>query len=151
MATRRVTLGDWLASLRNGEHEPAADFTSALVEHLADAVIACDADGTIVTLNRRARAGAEGFPAHDSVPAHIPQERWAEYFQLYPVGGTQLLATEELPLVRALRGETLHDVKLESHGTNGARAVLSVSAGPVLDTDGKARGAVAVLRDVTER
>ena len=151
MATRRASLGDWLAALRNRTPVPPHDFASALVEDLADAVIACDADGTIVVLNRQARAGAEGFPAHPTIPARMPLERWAEYFQLYPVGGTELLATEELPLVRALRGETVRDVMFESHGEDGARAVLNASGGPIHDADGQLQGAVVVMQDVTER
>jgi PAS domain S-box-containing protein len=152
MATRRSSLGDWLGSLvRGAPPAPPADFMSALVEHLADAVIACDADGRVVMLNRRAREGSEGFPAHDVIPAHVPQERWAEHFQLYPPGGTELLATEDLPLVRALRGETVRDVRLESHGQNGARVVLNMSGGPVLDEGGNIQGAVVVMQDCTER
>jgi PAS domain S-box-containing protein len=151
MATRRASLGDWLASLRNRPPVHPHDFASALVEDLADAVIACDADGTIVVLNRRARAGAEGFPAHPTIPARMPQERWAEYFQLYPVGGTELLSTDELPLVRALRGEMVRDMLIESHGQNGARAVLNASGGPILDENEEPQGAVVVMQDVTER
>jgi PAS domain S-box-containing protein len=151
MATRRASLGDWLAALRNRPAVPPHDFASALVEHLADAVIACDADGRIVILNRQARAGAEEFPAHPAIPARVPRERWAEYFQLYPVGGTDLLPTDELPLVRALRGETVRDVLIESHGRNGARVVLNASGGPIVDADGELQGAVVVLQDVTER
>src|SRR3954451_24790400 len=113
---------------------------SSLVEHMADAVAACDADGNIILLNRRAREGSEGFPAHVEVPAGLSRERWSEYFQLYQPGSKELLATEELPLVRALRGETVRDVRLETHGEDGARIVVNSSGGPVVHEGGEVRG-----------
>jgi PAS domain S-box-containing protein len=122
-----------------------------MVEHLADGVVACDADGNIVILNRRAREGSDGFPAHVVVPSALTQDRWAEYFQLYPPGGSELLPTDELPLVRALRGEIVRDVQLEAHAADGNRATINVSGGPVLDADGRIQGAVVVLQDFTAR
>jgi PAS domain S-box-containing protein len=62
-----------------------------------------------------------------------------------------LLSTDELPLVRALRGETVRDLMIESHGETGARAVLNASGEPVLDENGELQGAVVVMQDVTER
>lgn len=148
----RLPLGGRLGSLGRGVTASASpDFMSALVEHLADPVIACDAEGNIVTLNRSARAGGAGFPARSGPPTRLTQERWAEYFQLYPPGGTELLATDELPLLRALRGESVRDEKLEARGEDGARVVLNVSGGPVLDAHGQIQGAVLVMQDCTER
>jgi PAS domain S-box-containing protein len=148
----RTSLGDWLGSLVRG-HAPAppADFMSSLVEHMADAVAACDAEGNMIFLNRRAREGSEDFPAHVELPARLPRERWSEYFRLYAPGSSELLATEDLPLVRALAGETVRDMRLETVGENGARAVINVSGGPVLGEDGETLGAVVVIQDATER
>jgi PAS domain S-box-containing protein len=127
------------------------DFASALVEHLADGVVACDADGHFVLLNRRVRDGAEDLTSV-ALPLDVPLDRWAEHFQLYPPGGSELLATEDLPLVRALRGETVRDMTLETRfSDNGGRAIINVSGGPVLDPDGTIQGAVVVMQDITER
>src|SRR3954467_9184522 len=152
MLTLRTSLGDWLGSLVRGTAPaPPPDFIWSLVEHMADGVAACDADGNIILMNRRAREGSEGFPAHVEVPAGLSRERWSEYFQLYAPGATELLATEDLPLVRALRGETVRDMRLETHGENGARAEINVSGGPVLGEDEEILGAVVVIQDATER
>jgi PAS domain S-box-containing protein len=148
----RTSVRDRLVSLRRPSgRAPPPDFASALVEHLADGVAACDADGNIVLLNRRAREGSEGFPAHVVIPPDLTQDRWAEYFQLYRPGESELLATDDLPLVRALRGETVRDMQLETRGENGMRAVINVSGGPVLDQDGTIQGGVVVIQDFTER
>src|SRR3954471_10526685 len=146
MATRHTSLGEWLTSVlrRPAPTPPPPDFASAIVEHLADGVVACDAGGRFVILNRRARGGA-GEVAPVTLPIDVPQDQWAEHFQLYRPGGSELLATEDLPLVRALRGETVRDMTLETRfSDNGGRAVLNVSGGPVRDPDGAIQGAVVV-------
>jgi|tagenome__1003787_1003787.scaffolds.fasta_scaffold20930971_3 PAS domain S-box-containing protein len=153
MEGRRTSLGGWLASLFAGSRlsHPPADFASALVESLADGVVACDADGNIVLLNRRARTGSEGFPAEVVIPPTLTPDQWAEQFQLYPPGQPELLPTDELPLMRALRGETVRDMLLETRGENGSRAMVNVSASPVRGEDGNILGAVAVMQDYTVR
>src|SRR4051794_29966036 len=153
MATRRTSLGDWLASHvpgpRHWPSPPSADFASALVEHLADGVVACDAAGNIVLMNRRAREGSEGFPAQVEVPPSLTQDRWAEFFQLRRPGSSELLTTDELPLVRALRGEIVRDMRLETYGEDGSRAVINTSGGPGLDADGEIQGALGGVPDHT--
>lgn len=153
MATRRGSLGGWLASLVEGRQQPSmpADFTSAMVESHVDGIVACDADGSIVVINRRAREGSDGLPPRVVVPPSLAPDRWAEYFQLYPPGGGELLATEALPLVRALAGETVRDMLLETGAPDGSRAVVNASAAPVVDSDGAIQGAVVVIQNYTER
>src|ERR1700712_4425600 len=130
---------------------PSPDFASALVEHLGDGVVACDAQGNFTMLNRRVREAADDMTPV-APPVHVPKEEWAEHFQLYPPGGSELLTTEDLPLVRALAGETVRNMVLESRfSENGGRAVMNGSAGPVLDPDGTIQGAVVTMQDITER
>src|SRR3954451_10891893 len=147
----RVT-GKRIFSLgRNGAPPLPPDFASALVEHLADGVVACDADGNFVLLNPRESDGRWDITSV-TLPLNLPLDRWAEHFQLYRPGGSELLTTEELPLVRALRGETVRDMTLETRfSDNGGRAILNVSGGPVLDPDGTIQGAGVVVQELTER
>ena len=127
-----------------------ADLSAAVIEHLPDGIAVCDARGLIVAMNRRARASADGL-APPEIPPGLTQEGWAAQFGLYKRGAAQLLPTDELPLVRALRGETVRDMVLETRPPGGGRAVLNVSAGPVLDAGGDIQGAAVVIQDVTER
>src|SRR3954453_15624163 len=132
MASRTTSLGGWLGSMVRRPDPPTPDFASALVEHLADGVVACDADGHFVMLNRRVRDGAEDLTSV-VLPLNVPLERWAEHFQLYPLGGTELLATEDLPLVRALRGETVRDMTLETRfSDNGGGGGVTGRGGAVV-------------------
>src|SRR4051812_3900168 len=125
------------------------DFASALIEHLADGAVASDADGHFVLLNRRVREGKEGLvPA--ALPFKVPMEGWAEHFALRRPGEERLLTTDELPLVRALRGETVRDMQLETRGESGTRAVLNVSGGPGLDADGGGPGGTGGVPGLTE-
>jgi PAS domain S-box-containing protein len=153
VATRRGSLGSWLAGVVEGRRPPnlPPDFASALIESLADGIVACDADGNIIVINRRAREGSDGFPAHVTIPPSLTRDDWSEYFQLYPPGGSERLATDELPLVRALGGETVRDMLLETRAPDGSRAVINSSAAPVRDEDGAIEGAVVVIQDYTER
>jgi PAS domain S-box-containing protein len=98
------------------------DLTAAVVETLAHGVVACDADGRIVLLNRIAREHVAALGT--------PIESWS-------------------PLLRALRGEKLCAEQLHI-GRDGAITV-EVSGGPVRDRRGRIDGAVIVIQDITER
>ncbi|MBV1861381.1 MAG: PAS domain-containing protein [Nannocystaceae bacterium] len=79
----------------------------------------------------------------------IPPEEWAKAFGIYYPDGVTVFPMEELPLIRALSGETVHGVEmiLDNPLLNGRRSV-AVSAFPLKDARG---GAVAVFQDVDER
>src|SRR5215212_4404786 len=133
-------------SLLRGRPALSPELTDALLENLADPVVACDAEGTLVVFNRKARELLRAPPAAPSQP-----ERWAAQYGLYHRDGARLVATDELPLIRALRGEEVRDTHIESRGKGGARVVLNVSGGAVRDERGEIQGAVIVMQDVTER
>ena len=117
---------------------------SALLESLADPVLACDAEGTIVLANQSARTilGSSGEP--------VPPEEWTVRCPIYRPDGTQVTRTEDLPLAHALEGEDVRDVRLEVR-PNGRRRIMSVSGSPVRGPRGELRGAVIVMREITER
>jgi PAS domain S-box-containing protein len=119
-------------------------FTAALVENIADPVLACDAQGTIVMHNRRAREllGATTDP--------VPREQWTQRCPIYRPDGSQVTSMADLPLAHALRGEDVRDVQLEVR-PNGRRHVMSVSGSPVRGPDGDIRGAVIVMNEITDR
>jgi PAS domain S-box-containing protein len=129
--------------IRETAKRPPPELSNALLENLADPVLACDAEGTIVMYNRRAR---ELLGAGDPVPA----EEWTERSPILRPDGSHVTQTADLPLARALRGDQIRDVQLEVR-PNGRRHVMSVSGGPVRNARGEIRGAVVVMREITER
>jgi PAS domain S-box-containing protein len=131
--------------LKRAPPSPPVAFASAALENLPDAVVACDADGMLVMLNRRARE-THGLPAEP-----ILVEEWSRHFDLYYRDGSGMVPTEEFPLVRALRGDEVRDVEFEIRPKQGGRQVMNMSGAAVRDPRGEIGGAVVVMQDVTER
>jgi PAS domain S-box-containing protein len=125
---------------------PAADgdLSAVLLEHLSDGVIACDADGSTLTFNRKAR---EIFGPPD---AHVTQQECAEYFALHAPGEERHMPMTDVPLARALNGERVRDMAVEVRPRNGRRRILTVSGEPIRRRR-RILGAVVVVRDVTAR
>jgi PAS domain S-box-containing protein len=76
-------------------------------------------------------------------------EEWTERYRLYNHDGSRAGA-EDLPLARALRGDDVRDVELESRPQEGGRRRVRVSGGPVRDAHGDIQGAALVVHDITE-
>ncbi len=121
------------------------DFLKAVLDNAQDGIVACDAGGALTFINRAARELLGQF--HQPI---LPEGLVAE-FGAYHADGQTILAKEEAPLFRALRGESLKDLEIviRPHG-NAARNVR-VTGQPIRDAAGKQLGAVVVMHDVTER
>lgn len=80
----------------------------------------------------------------------IPVSQLSEVYQIYIAGSDRLYPTEKLPVVRALRGETVYvqDIEIEK---NGRRVPLEVQSIPVVDESGQIIYAINTFQDITER
>jgi PAS domain S-box-containing protein len=120
----------------------------AILEGMADGLMVCDNHGDITLINDAA-IHIFGFPSRDAV---TPSSRVQVVNQLDVRDAQgQRLSHEDLPLSRALRGETL--IQDEYHirqAQSGRLKTLRVSASPLRRVGGAIQGAVLVLRDVTE-
>ena len=79
-------------------------------------------------------------------------DQWTESYGLYLPDMETTYPTDQLPLTRAMRGESLDEVEIfmrHAHVPSGIW--LSVSARPLKDESGKPIGGVAAFRNVTER
>ena len=115
-----------------------------LLEALSEAVVACDAEGRLTLFNAKAKQwhGTSSLP--DS------PDDWARHYQLYQADGVTPLPAAQIPLSRALHGEHVSNQELVLLGEGTARHVLT-NADPLRTPDGRLLGAVAVMRDITER
>lgn len=119
-------------------------FLKALLHHLADGIIACDAQGRITLSN----LSSEDF--------QIPNgetfvQDWAGNAHFYTANGETPLSPEKIPLYRTLQGETLHNEEVAFQNSSSHKHLLNVSGQPILDSQGIKLGAVVALHDITER
>jgi signal transduction histidine kinase len=81
--------------------------------------------------------------------AVVPAESLAAVFHLYGEGGARLLRPDEVPIVRASRGEVVEDVIVTVRAPGQPVRHLRVNATPMVGLDGEREGAWAVMTDVT--
>ena len=119
-------------------------FTSALLENILDGVVACDADGTLVLFNKTAREW------HGLDPMAIPQEKWADYYDLYCADGVTPMTVATVPLSRAFRGEYLLHEGMVIRAKGRPHRHILANCAPFFDEKGTKLGAVGVMHDITE-
>jgi len=120
----------------------------ALVDSITDGVFAVDASARITVANP-AFARRLGVRPEEFVGRLLSDVIGESNSARYPDG--RALRYDELPVVRALRGEVLRDFeKLTLNRSTGRDVRVRVNASPIRDDDGEIIGAVEILRDVTE-
>ena len=137
------------ADLENRVRERTADlvqeqsFLRALLESLAEGIIACDATGTLSLFND-ATTRDYGLPA---VP--VPPEEWSAAYRLYRPDGVTPLPLEDIPLYRAFNGEVVRDEALVLAPPGKPRRYVTVSGNAIYSPDGAKLGAVVAIHDLT--
>ena len=116
-----------------------------LFERISDAVILGDSQGTLTEINPAARRlGRTSLQDPNT---------WAEYLTTYQADGRTPFAMEDMPLARAVGGETTPEVPVmlrPRHPDAGTEDMwLSASGYPLLDAQGRSLGGAVLLRDVT--
>lgn len=107
-----------------------------------DALLVVDENARVVYMNPAAeKLGVKNL---DPDPT-----RWSELHGIFRPDERTFFPTEELPLVRALRGEDTHDVAMFVRGNSGGNHILT-SGATLRDEEGRVRGAAVVFRDVTQ-
>jgi PAS domain S-box-containing protein len=120
------------------------EFLGAILQTMDDGIAACNASGVLTHLNRAARE------FHGFTEEPWPAEEWAERFAVYLPDGKTPMKTEELPLVRALRGERVRNEEVVIRPKQGAMRRLLISGQAMHGQNGEKLGAVVVYRDITE-
>jgi PAS domain S-box-containing protein len=120
-------------------------FLAAVLEDAADAIVACDAAGVLTLFNRAARV------LHGIGPEPVPAATWPARFDLYTGDGARLLRPEEVPLLRALRGEAVHDAEMAIAPSTASGGCSWRADERCTDPAGTKLGAVVVMHDVTDQ
>lgn len=114
----------------------------AILQQLAEGVIVTDAVGTITFVNEAAAA------IHGVVRLDIRPNAYADTYHLFREDGRPY-PSDELPLARAVRGETVQDARWRIMRPDG-RVILAIgTAQPLRAANGRRIGAVLTLRDAT--
>lgn len=115
-----------------------------VLETLDVGVVACSADGELTLFNRAARE-FHGLP-----PQALPSGDWASHYSLYAADGAHLMDEGEVPLVRALHGETVRDCAMQIAAKGRHRRYVLASGRRMIGPNGEAMGAVVAMKDITE-
>ena len=124
--------------------------TKAVLDTMHTGVVALDVRGRRLLANR---AGREMMDSRSS-PAPSPDEpleRRLEAYDVFRPDGVTPYPPDDLPIRRAMRGETFRDVEMYLHNAQSPdRRHLSVSGGPIRNKSGEVQAGVVVVQDVTE-
>lgn len=116
----------------------------AILAQLAEGVIVTDASGRITLVNEAA-AMIHGVGRLDVAP-----DAYSDTYHLFTDAG-EPYPPMDLPLARAVRGETVRDARWRVRRPDGSEILAIGDARPLLGRDGGQIGAVLTLRDDTAR
>jgi PAS domain S-box-containing protein len=125
--------------------EAERTFQRALLDSLDTAVVACDSEGRLATVNRALRDAHAGAPMTPSTA-----QSWAETYHLFAADGRRLLRPDEVPLARAFAGERVHGEEIVVGDPAGPQRRFLCNGQPIDAPDGARLGAVVAMHDVTD-
>jgi signal transduction histidine kinase/response regulator RpfG family c-di-GMP phosphodiesterase len=116
----------------------------SVLDSMGDGVLVADENGKMLVLN----PAAERLVGKDA--EHSAQPEWVERFGIYTPGTDRLYPVDQLPLARAVRGESADGVEMYIRNASFPDGMyVSVNARPLRDDSGDIKGGVAVVRDIT--
>lgn len=116
-----------------------------MLESIAEGVVVADAAGNFLIWNAAATR-IVGLGAAD-----LPIEHWPEVYRCYRADGVTLYDPADLPMSRAIAGQTVNEEPMVIRREGEAGRRISINAQPLIDGDGHVLGGVIVFRDDTER
>ena len=118
---------------------------NSILDGIGEGVIVVDAAGRTLLFNSEAQR-VLGAKMHDVAPEH-----WAQAYGLYMTDGRTLVSAADSPLVLAMHGQGR--VEMEAIIKNGGvpEARVAIVATPLKSDTGEVTGAIALLRDVTQK
>jgi PAS domain S-box-containing protein len=81
----------------------------------------------------------------------LPPEEWSSHYACYLPDGVTPCPTDQLPLLRSLRGESLQAELMIQHVAAEGKHWVEFTGRPMHDNEGNLCGGVVAFRDITER
>src|SRR5208283_2135680 len=116
-----------------------------VLDSMGEGLVAADGQGHFLLWNHSAsKLLGQG-------EADLPPEQWSSHYACYLPDGVTPCPIDQLPLVRAMRGETLQAELMIQPRAAEAKSWVEFTGRPMHDNDGNLCGGVVAFRDVTER
>ncbi len=118
----------------------------SVIQNMGDGLVVSDENGKFIIWN----------PAAEKIIGlgllNIPEDQWADTYGIFWPDTKTVMETDDLPLVKALKGVDVHDMEIyvQNYRKTEGNFVI-ISARPLKDASGVITGAVAVFHDITER
>lgn len=139
-----LQLADIVIPLQS-EWDYTQKFLQALLDNLSNGIVACNTQGVLTLFNSSAQE-LHGLPL-----CPIPSGQWADYYNLYQADGNTPLAEHEIPLYRALQGESVYNAEIVVKPSQEEPRIILASGDPIVAQDGQKLGAVVAIQDITQR
>jgi signal transduction histidine kinase len=115
-----------------------------ILESMGDGVVVADENGKFLLFNDSAEK-LLGLGATDTTP-----DEWIDRYGLYHPDTVTRCVPSEVPLARAIQGQSFDSTELFVRNSNNADGVLiSITGRPLKDENGNLRGGVVVFHDIT--
>jgi PAS domain S-box-containing protein len=129
------------------ESERRARELAAIITSVPDAILLACKNGWLVDANP---AGLRLLGIEEASQLDAPLAEYLQRHELRHPDGRPM-KQEELPIFRALAGETFSDVELRLRSRDGNELLLSANGAPVRDALGQIIMGELVIRDITRR
>lgn len=138
-----------MVALREGERDRKAlayqtAILRSVVDSAAEGIIVVDEKGKFQFFSSTAKS-ILGMEPHAE-----PYTTFRTSYETMLTDEVTPCPPEDRPLSRAMRGESCDDVELFLRRTDGTGVFLSLSGRPLRDHDGRLRGGVVTMRDISE-
>jgi rsbT co-antagonist protein RsbR len=129
-----------------GELQDQNRLFEAMLNNLTDGVVVANPEGILTRFNPAAER-ILGLGLQEA-----QKDEWSAIYGVFRLDGQTPYPSDELPLARAVLGETVKGEEMFiRHPRLPEGVFLDASASPLLTEDGRRLGAVVIFRDISER
>ena len=129
-----------------GQLERQTQLLESVFNSMSDGVVVADEHNIFTMINPTAERFIGGMPTD------LPSKEWSAEYGMFYLDTTTAFPMHELPLFRAVEGESTDNVEMYVRNPNIPEgAYVSVSGRPLRDRNGRQQGGVIVFHDITER
>jgi len=118
---------------------------NSILDGIGEGVIVVDSEGRTLLFNSEAQR-VLGAQARD-----VPPAQWVSAYGVYLPDGRTLVPVAENPLLRAMHGSRKVEMEVIIKNAVVAEARVALVATPLRNDSGEVTGAIALLRDVTQK